>query len=272
MLYVTIIKVESLLPDYIEREIDDGDGNANTRVFVVDASTTAGSVVTVTATPAPTVAEADFPSCWTLSGGTGASKLTRTIDRTTPSKTVLTVTCCGSVMQTTVYVVSCSFTASSNSDGFFSVGHAWWNLTIEPESAETEIVGKINPAYVRYVNTDAGFYPTTKAYLKSPGQVKLGPQTIGATTNIHLAVAHYTWTIADDFKFAHFLAGIGATQALRLRPGYYQLFDRNCVWAVCRIGQACPVANPAMHAFSNPGFNDPNNLTNWLNTLSPPVP
>ena len=59
----TVLKVESLLPDSIEREVDDGDGDDDTRTFVVNMTTNSGDIVTVTATPNPSIPEANLPSC-----------------------------------------------------------------------------------------------------------------------------------------------------------------------------------------------------------------
>lgn len=88
-LTLALVGVESLLPDKGE-EIDDGDGNPDTKTFVVCASTTPGDIVTVTATPKPPMDEADLPPCWNLSGGTGSSKLQRTLDQTASKEEVFT--------------------------------------------------------------------------------------------------------------------------------------------------------------------------------------
>jgi hypothetical protein len=104
---VTVVKVESLLPSE-GTEIDDGDGDARTKSYVVCITPTAGTV-TVTATPSPTVAEEDLPSCWTLTGGTGSSKLTRTVDKTSAGVTTITCTAGTDVLTTPrttkIYVV-----------------------------------------------------------------------------------------------------------------------------------------------------------------------
>jgi hypothetical protein len=100
---LTHIAVKSLLPD-IGDEVDDQDGNPNTRTFVVCASDNPGDVVTVTAEPDPPVAEDDLPSYWSLTGGTGSGKLSRTIDRTTPGIYIVKATTGGSVKTTTVII------------------------------------------------------------------------------------------------------------------------------------------------------------------------
>ena len=59
---ITVIKVTSLTPNE-GTEFDDGDGNSNTKSYVVCIVPTGTNpgIVTVTATPSPTVAEADLP-------------------------------------------------------------------------------------------------------------------------------------------------------------------------------------------------------------------
>jgi hypothetical protein len=155
-----VIKVESVKPDNIEREIDDGDGNPNTRTFVVNMTTNVGNLVTVTAKPTPNIAEANLPSCWVFEVTEGSAnesgKLVRKIDRTRPSKTVLRGVC-GNEKITTVYVVRCIYSGFSDNSGV--VGHGWWHLGIEPASAVEGVLGKISPPYTWMVNSDGGFFP-----------------------------------------------------------------------------------------------------------------
>jgi PKD repeat protein len=102
---VKVVEVKSLLPNE-GTEIDDGDNEPNTKLFVVCVvPPSPPSTLTVTATPNPSVSEADLPACWTLTGGTGTGKLTRTVDKTTPGETVITCTCNTSMKKTTIWVV-----------------------------------------------------------------------------------------------------------------------------------------------------------------------
>ncbi|MDI6774005.1 MAG: hypothetical protein QME60_01215 [Verrucomicrobiota bacterium] len=261
-----VLKVESLLPDNIEREVDDGDGNSDTRLFVVDISATAGDVVTVTATPFPNVAEADLPSCWTLTGGIGVGKLQRTIDRTTPSKTVLKCECGTSGKETTVYVVACRWSALADAVG--AIGHAWWHFEIEPDSAIDGVIRKIQNSLTPFVDQDGGFYPViTGSPILCPGKVVIGPQVIGSTTNVHAATAGHDWEIEEEFKFATLLSGLTECRSFWVNSGTYNIAARNCVYGVCRIGRACPVANPEMHAFNCPDFWTTQHINDWLETL-----
>jgi hypothetical protein len=105
---VTIVEIASLLPD-IGAEIDDGEPNS--RTFVV---CTAGSGdVIVTATPNPDVSEANLPVCWSMSGGTGSGRLSRTVSLTSTGTTEIAVSTCGTSNAITIIDVS----ADSDSDG-----------------------------------------------------------------------------------------------------------------------------------------------------------
>jgi len=88
---VTVVKVDSLVSN-LGTEIDDFDSNPDTKTIVLR---TKPGFLTITATPFPMVDEVNLPSGWTLTGGSGAGKLSRTIDTT--SKGTHEVTCvCGS--------------------------------------------------------------------------------------------------------------------------------------------------------------------------------
>ena len=83
---VDVVEVDSITPDD-GKEVDDGDGNTDTKAYVVQVDTS-GSV-NVTAKSKPSVAESKLPACWNLSGGTGSGKLTRMVSKTTTAVTIL---------------------------------------------------------------------------------------------------------------------------------------------------------------------------------------
>lgn len=77
-------------------EIDDGDGNPNTRKVIVSADEI--GTLTITATSNPTLAEMgltemDLPDCWQLTGGNGSSRLTRDISLSSVCLETITATC-----------------------------------------------------------------------------------------------------------------------------------------------------------------------------------
>ncbi|MCK4787229.1 MAG: hypothetical protein KAV87_25945 [Desulfobacteraceae bacterium] len=108
---VTVVAVASLEPNEPNdpnaiTEIDDDDGDPNTRSFIVcivDPNHDP-NVITVIATPDPDVNEPNLPACWSLSGS-GTSKLERAVDKTTVGATTITCTCNTSSKTTTIYVV-----------------------------------------------------------------------------------------------------------------------------------------------------------------------
>ena len=101
---IDVIGVEKLEPDMGD-EFDDMDGDDNTKTYVVPVDAMAGGNVTVTATPDPSVAEADLPACWSLTGGTGTGKLDRTVSKMAPATTTITATA-GVSQKTTKIVVA----------------------------------------------------------------------------------------------------------------------------------------------------------------------
>jgi hypothetical protein len=101
---IYVVEAHSLEP-HVGTEIDDGDGNPDTRSYVVGVTDT--GVVTITATPNPSLSAQNLPSDWSLTstGGTKIDNLTYTVDRTTPGVTTITATCGSSSQATTIYVV-----------------------------------------------------------------------------------------------------------------------------------------------------------------------
>jgi hypothetical protein len=93
-------------------EIDDGDGNDDTKVYI--SCQASSGTITVNATIDPTVAEADLPASYTLTGGNGAGKLQRTVDLTTAGTTTITATCGSKTKTVTVHVVTVDLTFSKS--------------------------------------------------------------------------------------------------------------------------------------------------------------
>ena len=105
------LRVLSLLPSgNAATEVDDGDGHTWTKTFLVPV--TANATLTVEATPSRTIQEADLPNEWTLTGGTGTGKLSRTVSLATPGKFVLKCQCGESQKETTIYVVNIQVNAN----------------------------------------------------------------------------------------------------------------------------------------------------------------
>jgi hypothetical protein len=132
---VYIAELESLEPDQGE-EIDDGDGDPKTRLFVMPPAT--NGVVTVTATLNPEIDESKLPDGWTIEGGDGSGKLERTVDATQPSETEFTFSYnrTDSKYKTRLEIGNIEITdldiTSPASDGKWPYDPAWHDTAWEP--------------------------------------------------------------------------------------------------------------------------------------------
>jgi hypothetical protein len=100
----TVVGVESLLSDQPEREIDDGDGDDDTKTYLV--AYREGETLDLTAAPTPDQPEHLLPESWNLKGGIGSGKFSRTIDLSQAGTHVLDASCGTSSKTTTVHVVT----------------------------------------------------------------------------------------------------------------------------------------------------------------------
>ena len=247
---INVIRVESLLPD-VGQEIDDQDGNPDTKTFVASISSNAGDVVTVTAIPNPSISEANLPTCWiydvTEGMASGSGKLERRIDRTIASKTILNCSCCGANGKvTTVYVVDCRFTAYADAIGL--IGHSWWCLELLPTTATV----LLQPITVRiWVNVEAGYFPATIGNPHGPGYVKRGPQG-------HTATSQHTWGLSYD----QLCAGVIYTANLAATPGTYDLLSHNCTHEAVAAAGASGVTIPG-------NVTTPQEMHDWLTANFP---
>jgi hypothetical protein len=144
---IKVVEVASLLPD-VGTEFDDGDGNPNTKSFVV--CTADAGVVTVTATPNPSVGEQCLPGYpygwgWQLEGGSGGSWLFRTVDRTWPGVTTITCTCGSSSKTTKIYVAKGDV-------------HLWRYSACDGEQANVDLI--VTPTDVKDLVTSVQFTAT----------------------------------------------------------------------------------------------------------------
>lgn len=242
---VNVLKVESITPD-MGVEIDDEDGNPDTRVFVV--STNSG-VVTVTADLDPDISESSLPSCMTLVGGQGTAKLQRTIPRTTTSKTVFTFDCCGAASSKTTTVYVCDAKVSLYADEgqrswntsfpffTFDVGHSWWRLDLSSETVE------VVPFDLQYpfVGQNGGYWPENPDNLKpltnyeDDGVVLIG---LYNGDGGHTPTGSHTWQL----EFDDFLNALEYFKYRALNPGTYNLYSRNCTTEACAVGNEAGIS------------------------------
>jgi hypothetical protein len=262
---ISVVKVDRFEPD-TALEIDDGDGDPDTRLFVINRADWPPSTV-IRATPYPNITGMALPGSWgmrTLEGtASGFGRLEREVSTLLASKTVIKCWSGASQKWTTVYVVECKFTALANYelgwDPNTLVGHAWWRLDIKPESARNDVLEKIVPAYGALVNDEGGFYPVTVGDPFDLGKVVRGPQPISGGPDINTATSQHDW----DITFLQLVAGLSDVDAWYLAPGNYHAATRNCVYGVCRVGSVCGVSIPAF----SPTFWHPKQLQSWLNSL-----
>lgn len=117
---IDVVEVASLTPD-VGTVIDDDDGDADTIMYSIEKESSGNIIVTAVSNPGITV-EADLPSGWTLDGGTGGLKLSRTVSKATVGTTTITCTSGTSEKVLTIVVI----------DGF----------TVEPDPAYVKVGGE----------------------------------------------------------------------------------------------------------------------------------
>lgn len=261
---LTVVEIESILPD-IGQEIDDDDGDDETKVFVVSVTNT--SDVTVTATLNPEIEEADLPSGWTINGGTGEGKLERTVSTASASKTELTFNCgcTDSGLETTVYVYDAKIglyadKGSGGSLGDKEWGHSWWKISCD-ENIKF-FIQDVNPD----LNDDkffgkGGWWPDDSSLppgeewnplFPIDGQVKYDNEASGS----HTATGSKEWAIAYDSL-------VGALSYVKELDGTTDDFDakfNNCTDQAVKVGNAADIST-----ISTTGVTTPEDLSDWLN-------
>ena len=108
-------------------------------------------------------------------------------------------------------------------------GHAWWSLSTEaPLAAMAEV---LRP----YVNTSAGYYPTTDPTLLNGYDV---PGVLDVPDSGHDATVSKTF----DIEWNNLIGGVNYTRALHDTPGDYNALSHNCVHATRSAGAAAGVS------------------------------
>jgi hypothetical protein len=223
---VTVIRLVSLLPD-VGEEIDDGDGNPDTKSFVVCVvdPNYDPNVVTVTAVTDPCVPEENLLNCgcWGLEGGTGTSQLFRTVDRTTPDVTTITCTCGSSWKRTKIYVVKVDLTAS---DLYGTVTEpneeapgAFVHFNLDNDDANNNSIGAPKRPGADYLKTGTvsgendlkslsmSLSPSLdfgSVVLTIPASAKVWKSATKGSSNLVLASGSKTWNLADPNQRSEF--------------------------------------------------------------------
>ncbi|MDQ0291827.1 hypothetical protein [Oligosphaera ethanolica] len=232
---VIVLSVTSLEPD-IGEEIDDGDDNPDTRTFVVAVADT--GVVTVNATPEPAVAEADLPNSWTLTGGTGNSKLSRTIDLTIPAVHTLTCTCGASQKTTRVIIIKVAFTevekkvkweeeGSYDASGLLTsdstTNNLTWTITGFPTAALDTSSGTVtfSDTY-KYDSESEGTYTVTATHNVVPSCSDSFTLKIVAYLKVTVVLKRKNISLKNgDDKYGHWWAELNGTESYGWWPDRY---------------------------------------------------
>ncbi len=266
---IAVVRVESIQPDPKAnlQEIDDGDDNPKTRIFVVPIAIPLeypDPFVVVRATLTPNLSESELPSDFTLQGGTGSTKLTRTVSRTIAagaSKTEFTFICGGtdSGFKTTVYVYDARVALFADNGGENSpqVGHSWGRYTLD--SYATDLVPPASPNERQYLQ-EMGFFPKEPA---NWGQILLGNSVPG---DFRLGSAAYGSHCATGSKeypilFSTLFSALPQVDAVHSSPPYYNLFGYNCTDVAIGLGELVNV-----HTMDASGVSTPWVYSSWLNT------
>ena len=260
---VSVIKVESILPN-IGQEVDDGDGNNQTKVFVISVTNT--SDVTVTATLNPLMVESALPSGWTINGGQGSGKLQRTCSTDSASKTEFTFTCDGtdSGLKTTIYVydTQLGLYADEGNAAQDKYGHSWWKFTADSDIED--LVRSLNPDvddnkyfgvagwWPNTQHPDAKFDPVHDWCTEAPGEVRFGTRGSGG----HTATGFKVW----DIGFDDLVGGVTYVHDLETSGQDWTVLWDNCTDEAIIVGNEAGVDTISYH-----GITSPADLSDWLN-------
>jgi len=264
---VVVVRVESIEPDSVADllEIDDGDGDTRTRIFVVRiAEVMEFPVVPVTvhARVTPVLSESELPSGWTLQGGIGSEKLSRTVSRTIlagASKTEFTFKC-GSIdsgFKTTVYVYDARVGLFADEGDLqnIQVGHSWGRYTLD-DNTRTDLIDSDYWTYLREI----GFFPSTNANpahiamgLDVEGDVRLGAAAVGS----HWPTGWKEYPI----QFTPLSLALPQVHAAYGSPPYYNLYDYNCTDFAIALGEVVNVPSMDPSGVSTPWV-----FSSWLNS------
>ncbi|MFH0908272.1 MAG: hypothetical protein V1929_05885 [bacterium] len=256
---MTVLKVESIQPNSMAnlQEIDDGDDNPKTRIFVVpiaEPMEVPVLPVTVRAAITPSLDESQLPDCMTLQGGTGSEKLMRTISRSIsagPSKTEFTFDCCGSDsgLKTTVYVYDAKVGLFADAGDYqnIDVGHSWGRYMLDTYAQEL-----IDEEVRDYID-DIGFWPSIEGNPNCIGDVRVGPGGGGG----HSPTGWKQYPIL----FGDLASALPQVKTSDENPPWYNLFDYNCTDYAIAVGEIVIV-----YTMDPSGTSTPWVYSNWLNS------
>lgn len=174
---VRVVEVASLTPNEGE-EIDDGDDDPDTKVYIVCKA--ASGNVTVTAVPNPVTAEVDLPAAWSLTGGTGAGKLSRVVSKTVVGNTFIQAACGTSRKTLTIRIVDSALTFASGETANHFLGAFQDGNSIASETDFRFLVGEGRTITVRYMTCQSGQAGPFTCEIASVGSGSVPPSVTSA--------------------------------------------------------------------------------------------
>ena len=249
---IRVVKVDALQCDR-GYWLDDGDGNPRTNTVAIPLDS--GDVI-VTARSNPILEEEQLPSSWTLDGGDGVGKLTRTVTNDL-SQTVITCTCGSSSQTLTIIPYRATFILAVEAgnwlDSVTDWGHAWWRFDLVPT---TLLDYPMFAEYARWVGQPTGFWPVETNIspwnLSSDGQVTTNGQGVATDSR--------SWTIT----LSQLHDGVAAVDFLDyncdIEEDYWDAWWFNCTDAAVGIAEAMGIST--IDASSNP--TTPGQLLDWM--------
>jgi hypothetical protein len=210
--------------------VDDGDGDDNTQVFLLrwnlgESNPENGFLNLITSIG---LDENSLPTGFSVSGGSGASILSREIDRFNES-TIDVEWSCGSQKYKVKVLVYHSMLAIHADEGnrlsqpFASFGHAWWELFISPHTTSY-----IDPALRQFI-TLAGYYPMSYC---NWGSMVSNNYPCAGELRLGLAAATTSPTgsrVEVSYSFNQIKSYLSTVRGIYLSPGNYNVLSHNCV-------------------------------------------
>ena len=257
---IKFAEVQSIQPDSMSnlQEIDDGDENPKTRVFIVPiAPATEFPLVPVTvrAYLNPNLVENEVPAGWTLQGGNGNEKLTRTVNRSVAagaSKTEFTFSYNGtdSEFKTTIYVYDAKVGLYADKGDMqnIQVGHSWGRYTVDDDTR----LDLIDSDYWDYLK-EIGFWPSIEHGIDCAGAVRLGSDAVGA----HWPTGWKEYPVL----FYTFQSALSTVNTSYYNPPWYNLFNCNCTDYAIWLGEIVGI-----YTMDPSGVSTPWEFSSWLNS------
>ncbi len=219
-----------------------------------------GSYVTVVGTPCCSTDPRALAVYWSMSGGLPypsqdeTTSLThRLVDRSQIGATTITATAGG--LSTSIKVIVCQAKVEIDADKGdcgFDVGHAWWNLSIEPPEAAALL-----PHDLQGDQGLAGYYDHCQPV--GGGQVIFGEQIEQCSGNNipHNTTGSYWWCVSLN----SYIGALIYVNQLSEWPGIYNVSGNNCVTQAIQV---CGTGGATLTGYN--GI-DPCSLSRYLNGL-----